>query len=224
VREMAKRKVQRKVQKRKISKKKKIYAGKTEREWRNMGAEFGKHLDRGSRSFSEGMEKWGEDFGKRMEERGKKMESWWIITFGFIGPLLGSIINIIFIAIAIVILNFINSFTLNTFIFLLSNFLSIYIYWFFLASLFFGYCNYLSIKYHKRYWLISPIVNSLNIIFVIWIIASIFNIIGIYINSAGITAFSNFVLVSLLALLSIFIVLGYVFGISKKIFYLGHRR
>ena len=221
---MAKRKVQRKVQKRKISKKKKIYAGKTEREWRNMGAEFGKHLDRGSRSFSEGMEKWGEDFGKRMEERGKKMESWWIITFGFIGPLLGSIINIIFIAIAIVILNFINSFTLNTFIFLLSNFLSIYIYWFFLASLFFGYCNYLSIKYHKRYWLISPIVNSLNIIFVIWIIASIFNIIGIYINSAGITAFSNFVLVSLLALLSIFIVLGYVFGISKKIFYLGHRR
>ena len=221
---MAKRKVQRKVQKRKISRKKKNYAGKTEREWRDVGAELGKHLDRGSRSFSEGMEKWGEEFGKRMEEHGRKMESWWIVTFGFIGPLLGSIINIIFIAITIVILNFINSFTLNTFIFLLSNFLSIYIYWFFLASLFFGYCNYLPVKYHKRYWLISPIVNSLNIIFVIWIIASIFNIIGIYVNSAGITAFSNFVLVSLLALLSIFIVLGYVFEVSKKIFYLGYRR
>ena len=221
---MAKRKIKRKTQKRKLVRKKKVYAGKTEKEWRDMGAELGKHLDRRSRSFSEGMERWGDDFGKRMEEHGKKIENWWIITFGFIGPLLGSIINIIFIAIAIVILNFINSFALNSFIFLLSNFFSMYIYWFFLASLFFGYCNYLSIKYQRRYWLISPIVNSLNIIFVIWIIASIFNIIGIYVNAAAITAFSGFVLVSLLALLSIFIVLGYVFEISKKIFYLGHRR
>jgi hypothetical protein len=219
-----KRKVQRRAQKRKLKTKKKFYAGKTEREWRDMGAGFGKHLDKRSRNFSEGMERWGEDFGKRMEEHGKKMENWWIITFGFIGPLLGSIINIIFITIAIVFLNFINSFALNTFIFLLSNFFSMNIYWFFLASLFFGYCNYLSIKYHKRYWLIFPIVNSLNIIFVIWIIASIFNIIGIYISAAAITAFSSFVLVSLLALLSIFIVFGYVFEISKKIFYLGHRR
>jgi hypothetical protein len=224
VKEMAKRKIKRKTQKRKLVRKKKVYAGKTEKEWRDMGAELGKHLDRRSRSFSEGMERWGDDFGKRMEEHGKKIENWWIITFGFIGPLLGSIINIIFIAIAIVILNFINSFALNSFIFLLSNFFSMYIYWFFLASLFFGYCNYLSIKYQRRYWLISPIVNSLNIIFVIWIIASIFNIIGIYVNAAAITAFSGFVLVSLLALLSIFIVLGYVFEISKKIFYLGHRR
>ena len=219
-----KRKVQRRSQKRKLRTKKKFYAGKTEREWRDTGAGFGKHLDRGSRSFPEGMERWGEVFGKRMEERSKKMENWWIITFGFIGPLLGSIINIIFIAITIVLLNFINYFAINTFIFLLSNFFSMNIYWFFLASLFFGYCNYLSIKYRKKYWLISPIVNSLNIIFVIWIIASIFNIIGIYIGAATITAFSSFVLVSLLALLSIFIVFGYVFEISKKILYLGHRR
>ena len=219
-----KRKVQKRPQKRKLRTKKKFYAGKSEREWRDMGEELGKHLDRGSRSFSEGMERWGEEFGKRMEERGRKMENWWIAKFGFIGPLLGSIINIIFISLTIVILNFINYLSFNTFIFLLSNFFSMNIYWFFLASLFFGYCNYLSIKYHKKYWLISPIVNSLHIIFVIWIIASIFNIIGIYTNSAGVTAFSNFVLVSLLALFSIFVVLGYIFEISKKIFHLGHKR
>jgi hypothetical protein len=212
----------RKTQKRRPSVKR--YAGKTEREWRDSGAEFGKGIDKGSKSFSEGMKRWGEDFGRRMEERNKKMESRWISTFGLIGPLLGSIFSIIFIAIGLWILNFINSFVLNVFISMLSSFFFTKIYWFFLASLFFGYCNYLSLRHPKNWWLVSPVVNSLNIVFVIWILASIFNLIGTFTSSIAITSFSNFVLVSLLALLSIFIVIGYVFEIVKKIFYLGHRR
>jgi len=222
---MAKKRKTRRTPKRRIVKaKSKLYAGKTEREWRDWGENFGKGIDRGSRNFSEGMERWGEVFGKRMEERGKKMENWWITTFGFIGPLFGSIINITFIAIAIIILNFLNYLALNTFIFMISNFLSLNIYLFFLASLFFGYCNYVSIRHPKNWWLIFPIVNSLNIIFVIWILASIFSIIGIYTEVAVITSFSTFVIVSLLALFSIFVIFGYVIEISKKIFYFWHRR
>lgn len=216
----------RKTQKRRPSVKR--YAGKTEREWRDFGADFGKGIDRGSKSFSEGMEKWGEDFGRHMEEHGRKWETvhrkWWYERFGFMGPLLGSIVNIIFLSIGIWILNFINSFVLNVFISMLSSFFFTKIYWFFLASLFFGYCNYLSTRHPKGWWLVSPVVNSLNIVFVIWILASIFNLIGTYTSSIAITSFSNFVLVSLLALLSIFIVIGYIFEIVKKIFYIGHRR
>jgi len=170
------------------------------------------------------MEKLGESFGRRMEAREKKMESIWTRTFGFMGPFIGSIVGILIIAIVIAFLNLMNTVVMNGFVSLLSNFLSTKIYIFFIASLFFGYCSYLSARHPKGWWLASPIVSSLRVIFVIWILAWIFNLIGIYTGNSAVTSFSSFALVSLPALLSIFIVIGYLIEMVRKMVYWGHKR
>jgi uncharacterized membrane protein len=194
--------------KRKTSKVKK-YAGKTEEEWREWGEEFGKQ-----------MEKLGESFGSHMERRGKKLErkyrSWWFETFGFIGPLIKSVIGIFFLAIGIFILNFINIYLSNSFIFMLSDFLFTYLPLFFWASLFFGYCKYFSRIHAKIYWTISPLVDSLNIVFVIWILMSIFIMIGAYTMTDIIENFSHFLIDNLFGLFILFAIIGYVIEFAKR--------
>jgi hypothetical protein len=203
----------------------KRYAGKTEKEWRDWGAEFGKGIDRGSKNFSEGMERLGEDFGKHMEKHGKRMCCRnWSETFGLMGPLIRSLVGIILLLIVIWILNFVSYSASSSFVFMLSNFLSINIPWFFLASFFFGYCDYLSLRNRRSYWLVSPIVNSLKVVFVLWILASILNLSGIYTGTSIIIEFSNFVLVSLPALFSVLVILGYAFEIIIKMFKMWYKK
>jgi hypothetical protein len=196
-----------------------LYAGKTEKDW---GVEFGKGIDKGSKSLSEGMEKWGDGFGKHVEGHEKRPKylcrTWCYSTFGFMGPLIRSIFGIIFLLIAIWFLNLASVASGSIFVSMLSNFLSVNIPWFFMASLLFGYCNYLSIRDQRGYWLIAPIVNSLKIAFVIWILVSIFNLTGIYTNNSLVQEFCSFALISLPALFSILVVLGYLFEIAFKIF------
>ena len=197
--------------KKKTSKRTKKYAGKTEKEWRDWGEEFGKT-----------MEKVGEDFGKHMEGRGKQLEKkckgWWFYTFGFIGPLISSIIGILFLVIAIWFLNFANIHLFNSFISMLSDFLFSNIQFFFLASLFFGYCKYFSMRYEKNYWTVSPIVNGLNAIFVIWILVSMFIMVGAYTMTDIITNFSAFILRILWILFALFTLIGYLSEFAKVSF------
>lgn len=199
-----KKSAKRSVPKRKVKK----YAGKTEKEWREWGEEFGKS-----------MEKVGEDFEKRMEERGKlkkRYRSWMFETFGFIGPIIGSIISIFILVIGIWILRTINMYLADAFISMLSDFLYSNIQLFFLASLFFGYCNYFSRRYAKNYRIFSPIVNSLNIVFVIWILASIFVLIGIYSWIYIFSDISYFLLRNLFILFIAFAVIGYILELEKS--------
>ena len=201
--------------------KSKKYVGKTTKEWRDFGEEFGKQIDKGSKNFSENMENWGKNFGEHMERHGKRWEDRWFYSFGYIGPLIGSIFGIIFFAFGIILLNFINMHLRSVFILMLSNFFSTNIQWFFLASLFFGYCNYFSRRYSKRIWIVSPIINSLRAIFVIWILVSIFILISVYTNVNVITNFSNFIYEGLLPILLMLILIGYLIEIIKKTFCSG---
>lgn len=200
--------------KRKVPKRRKIskaekYAGKTEREWKEWGEEFGKQ-----------MEKIGEDFGEHIGRHGRETErkyrSWWFYTFDFIGPLISSIIRVIFLVIAIWFLNFVNIHLSNSFISMLSDFLYSNIQFFFLASLFFGYCKYLSMRYEQKYWIVSPVINGLNAIFVIWILASIFIMVGAYTMTDIITNFSYLVLRALWFLFALFVLIGYISEITKR--------
>jgi len=207
--------------------KQKKYAGKTEKEWRDWGEDFGKGIDSGSKKFSEGMERWGDDFGKHVERHGRRMEkewkNWWFDAFGFVGPLLVSIIGIFFLAIGIWILNFVNFSLHSIFIFMLSNFLASNIQWFFLATLFLNYAKYFSRKY-EGYWIFSPMVNSLNIVYVVWILTSIFILIGVYTGVNILTNFANFLNDNLLGLFILFALIGYIFEFTKKIFCLGCKK
>ena len=196
--------------KRKVKRKVKKYAGKTEKEWRDWGEKFGKRMDQRAKEFAEEVEDLGERFGKRME-------GWWFRTFGFIGPLIGSIFGLICLAVGIWVLNMINLPLRSSFILAVSNFLFTNLHLFFGVFLFFGYSDYFSKRYPKTYWMISPITTSIGIVIVIWISVWILNSINTYIGSSVIESLSNFLYVNVWGIFVLFLVLGYAFAFIKRL-------
>jgi len=149
----------------------------------------------------------------------KEQHEWWFRTFGLIGPLIGSIFGLIFLALGIWILNLINLPLGSDFISETSNFLFTNLQWFFAAFLFFGYSNYLSRRLPKTYWIVSPIISSIGVVFAIWISTWVLNLINIYANSnIIITGVSTFLYLNLWG---IFLVLGYAIIFIKKMLNIG---
>jgi len=192
------------------------YAGKTREEWRNWGEEFGKNIS----NFSEEMEGLGKRFGRRMEKKrwDRECRYWWFSTFGFIGPLIGSIIGIIFLLFGIWMLNLINTPFGSGFISTISNFFFYNLHWFFGASVLFGYNDYLRKKFSRSYWLFSPIVGGIEALFVIWIIISILVIVGEFTGVLLFSMLSSFFYTSLLGIFMLFVLIGYIEEIIKNIF------
>jgi len=141
------------------------------------GENFGKWMKKRGKELGQEMEDTGERFGRHMERHGRRMDKEWkdtcFDTLGFTGPLIRGIISIIFIAFGIWMLNLINAYLSNLFVFLLSSFLSSNIQLFFIASIFFGYCSYFSRRYQKFYYLLSPIVAGAKAVFVLWFLVSV---------------------------------------------------
>lgn len=187
--------------KRKVQRKK-LYARKTKREWRDRGKEFSRNIDQGSKKFSEAMER----HGKRWEPA---YRGFWFDTLGFIGPLVRSVIGIVFLVLAIWIVSYINGLISSEFVLALKNFLFAYIGIFFLASLFFGYARYFSVRRPRTYWLLSPIVNSLKVIYIIWILASVIGMVG------AISA-ASLAVAMLPSLFFVFVFIGYGYEIIMK--------
>lgn len=182
------------------------------------GENFGKWMEKRGKEFGKEMEDAGESFGKHMERHHKEWKCFWFDSFGFIGPIIGSIIGIAFLAFGIWILNLINLHLVNIFILLLSTFLLTNIHWFFLASLFFGYSTYFSRRYPKTYWLFSPIVIGLRVVFILWVLTSIFMLVSVYSNVNILEAFSRFFYENLWTAFILIVFIGYVFEFIKKIF------
>ena len=182
--------------------------------------EFESLIEQRSKEFAEEIEDLGKRFGMHIEHETKKWEKeqdeWWFRTFGLIGPLIGSIFGIVFLAIGIWILNLINLPLGSGFVLEISNFLFTNIHWFFAAFLFFGYSNYLSRRLPKTYWVVSPIISSTGVVFAIWISSWLLNLINIYANSNIITGVSNFLYLNLWGIFVVFLVLGYAIIFIKK--------
>jgi hypothetical protein len=196
----------------------KKYAGKTEEEWRDWGEKFGKRMEKGSKEFAEEIEDLGDRFEKYLEQRDKKLKKeWWFISFGFIGPLLGSIFGIVLLALGILALNIINLPLRSIFIASVSNFLLANLYWFFGAFLFFGYSNYFSKRYPKSFWMIEPITTSISITVLAWFTILVLSLINVSVGSTFIASVSNFLYTNLLGIFVVFLVLGYIIVIIKKL-------
>jgi len=199
----------------------KKYAGKTEEEWRDWGEKFGKRMEKRGKEFGEEMEDLGERIGKRFENRTKKLDKecrdWWFFSFGFIGPLIGSIIGIIFLALGLWVLKFVNLPLNSTFITSLSDFIMTKMHWFFAFFLFFGYSDYFSKRYQKTFWIVSPIFNSIGIVIVIWVVTWLLNLINNFANSSVISFVSKFLYLNLSGIFFVFFVLGYAMVFIKKI-------
>jgi len=191
---------------------------------KDWGENFGKWMEKRGREVGGEMGNAGERFGKHMERHGKEWSGFWYDTLGFIGPLIGSIIGIVFLTFGIWILNLINLYLVNIFIFLLSTFLLMNIQWFFLASLFFGYGNYFSRRHPKTYWIFSPVVTGIRAVFILWFLASIFILISVYTNAGILEILSRFFYENLWPIFIVVVFFGYIFEFVKKIFCMGCKR
>ena len=185
-----------------------------EEEWSDWGEKFGKRMERRGKDFGEEMSDWGERFSKRMNRRWRY---WWFDTFGFVGPLLGSIIGIIFVAIGIFILNFINLFLASSFISAVSSFLFENLNIFFAIFIFTGYNDYFSKRYRRSYWMISPITAGIGAVIAFWIIAWAIVLINTVPKFAILTTISNFLFANFLGIFLLVLVFGYVVVAIKKL-------
>jgi hypothetical protein len=205
-----------------IKRKPRRYTDWNEEEWKNWEEKFGDRMEKRGRDFGEELGDLGERFGKRMEHKGKEWEGewkgWWFRTFGLIGPLIGSIFGIAFIAVGIWLLNVVNLPVKNSFISLLSTFLSANLHWFFVAFLFFGYSDYFSKRFPRIYWMVSPIVTGIGVVVFVWVSLLILDLINIPVHSSLIMLFSNFLYENLLGIFILFVVLGYMIVFIKKLF------
>ena len=183
--------------------------------------EFANLIEKRSKEFAEEIEDLGKRIGIHIEHEAKKWEKekhdWWFRSFGFIGPLIGSVFGILFLAFGIWALNMVNLYLGSNFISVVSNFLFKNLHWFFAAFLFFGYSNYLSKILPKTYWIISPIISSIGVVFAVWISTWVLNMINIYVNSSLISYLSNFLYLNLWGILFVFVVLGYAIIFIKKL-------
>lgn len=209
-----------KKRKRKPKRKVKRYAGRTEKEWETWGEKFGKRMEKRGKDFSEEMGALGKRLGWSRKPKGKRQEEvcrgWWFRTFGFIGPLIGSLFVIVCIAVGIGVLNFINLGFGSSFISQVTDFLFSNLGWFFAVFLFFGYTDYFSKRYPKTYWMVSPIAGSICTVIVIWIAVWLLNLINVYVNSTLIASLTNFLSVNLWGIFIAFLVLGYAVIVIKR--------
>jgi hypothetical protein len=198
----------------KSRKKPETYAGWTEEEWRNWGENFGKFMGQRGKEFGEEIKSMAQD---RKKEWKKARADWWFGTFGLVGPLIGSIIGIVFLGIGIWLLNFINLVLGSSLIGAVSNFLFLNLEWFFLIFIFSGYNDYFSKKFPESYWIVSPIMTSASIVIALWIFIWVLNIVNTVPKNTVIAAISTFLSTNLQALFVLFLVIGYVAVAVKKL-------
>lgn len=192
-------------------------SGLTDREY----GELESKIEQRSREFAEEIEQLGRRLGMDIEHAARRHErerrERWFRTFGMIGPLVGSIFSIIFLAFGLWVLNFINLSLGSIFISNISNFFFANLHWLFAAFLFFGYSNYFSMRFPKTYWLVSPIIGSLGAVFVLWISVSLLKIINVYASSNFITSLSSFVYGNLWGIFFALVVFGYAVILFRKL-------
>jgi amino acid transporter len=198
----------------------KRYSGKNEDEWKDWGENFGKRMEQRGVEFGEEMRDLGERFGRRMEGRAKKKEpeynGWWFGTFGWIGPIFRSIFGIVCIAILILIINFVNWPLQSGFFSDVSTFLYSNLHWLFAIFLFSGYNDFLAKRYHKVYWMISPVMVGICLVIVIWIFAWLVNMVNNYVHSNFIFFVTGILTSNLWLMFFLFVVFFYVIVFLQK--------
>lgn len=189
----------------------------TDREYEELESK----IEQRSREFAEEIEQLGRRLGMDIEHaaRGQEREhrEKWFRTFGLMGPLVGSIFGIVFLAFGLWVLSFINLSLGSVFISDISNFFFSNLHWLFAAFLFFGYSNYFSMRFPKTYWLVSPIIGGLGAVFVLWISVSVLKIINTYASSSFIATLSDFVYGNLWGIFFVLVVFGYAVILFRKL-------
>jgi hypothetical protein len=178
---------------------------------------FEKQLEKNTNDFADEISALAEKIGIRFEEKPiEKHDDWGFRVFGFVGPLFGSVFGTLFLLFFAWLANLAGIALRIGFFSAFSNLLSENIYWFFALFLFLGYSDYFSKRFRKTYWIVSPFVSGVSVLFVVWIAIWALSMINVYTNTVFVAFLSNLLYSNMMNILFAFIILDYVLILIKK--------
>jgi hypothetical protein len=206
--------------------------------WDRRGKEFGEEVSKAASSFAEnvgsafeqafgGSREGRREWEKRMREKAKeKFDREFQVRsysytghslFGAFGPLFGSIIGLVFVAMGILALNLVNAPLQSAFLSALSGFVLAHLHWVFGIFLFFGYTDYLRRDFPESFWLVSPLFTAGGIVIMLWIAVWALSLVGVFGGSDFLMAASSVIWSNIVEVFVFLVLLGYVFAILGRI-------
>jgi hypothetical protein len=152
---------------------------------------------------------------KRKKEVSPKKYNFNIL--GFLWPIISALIGIFCILLLIILLNVVNLKLENYFVSALAALFYNNLYLFFAIALFFGYADYIRAEFEKVYWIVEPVINGLGLVSVLWIFVTALNLANPYGIQNFFMTFAGVVYLNLDRIFFLFLALGYIIIISKKI-------
>jgi hypothetical protein len=134
---------------------------------------------------------------------------WWSLPFGMLGPIFASLLGIVVIIIGIFSLKLVNVLFQSALISLFISSVSANLHWFFIFSLFMGYCDFFIRRSYFFYMLLSPAGNAASFTFACWIIAWIIKVVGLFAGIAVLGQIAALMRANLLAIFAAILAIGY---------------
>lgn len=174
-------------------------------------------LEKNAKDFAEEVVALAKKAGIKPEKRHKENDDWSFRVFGFVGPLIGSVFGTLFLVLFSWLVGIMSTVLGMLFFTDVSYFITNNVHWFFVLFLFFGYSEYFSKRFRKRYWVVSPFVSGTGLVFVIWLAIWALNLVNVYGSSIFVANLSNFLYANMIGIMFVFIVLDYVLIVIEKI-------
>ena len=135
--------------------------------------------------FAEEVGAAGERIGKRMER--EYADNWFHRTFGLAGPLISSVLGLLFFGLLIWLIGFLNNVIASPLLGIIQSFLSNNIGLFFMMFIFFSYTSYFSRHSPRGYAPFSPLVAAVGIAIGFWLSQNALSITAAYTGVAGLS-------------------------------------
>ena len=161
------------------------------------------------KDFGEEVEGIADKFGRRMEERGERYDSWFHRTFGIVGPFISSIFGLIVLVLITWVIALINQGIGNGMLTGIHTFLSGNAGLFFLIFMFFSYMSYFSRKWPRSYRFFSPFSVAVGAVIFFWIFASVLDTVNVYLSLSWVSLTSFYINQSLVPIFFAFLLIGY---------------
>ncbi len=168
--------------------------------------DFGEEVGKLGEEFGE---RFGEAFGREMEHRAHKFHWWCFSTLGLIGPIIGSLVGTLFLAIVFWIVYGMAALAGVEFIEVFATFLLKNIAVFFLLFLYSGYKDYFSKAFPQAYKPLSPILGAFGLTIVVWILVKAADVSNLSLQNAVLESLVSFFQGKLAWVFLFFTLVGY---------------
>jgi len=166
-----------------------------------------------------GFEKGMEDFGKEMDNLGKRLErefegfgkgveTWTDSTLGIAGPLVWSLVGLLVLFLIIWALGWLGNWSPSSGD--IGSFLLANVWLIFALGLLLSYGNFFSRRYREQFRWVQPVFTALGLVFGLWIFSEIAMIVAINLNIEILDTISSIISTYLAVIFLVVLVIGYV--------------